>query len=225
MATAPSRSPVANPLHGVAAIPDGRSVRTPDQWCEPDVIERLITLYEPVTERPVAPTEALVDAATGLPGRLLFQDRLGQALELADRYGHIVALLLLELDNEPTLVGSADAGRDNISISAVARRLRTRMRRSDTVARIGSDTLAIILPDIRCGHNATAVARKLLALLAEGLAADGPRRAVSTAIGISLYPIDGGDCDAIVAAAMAAAGHARRLGAPGYQFYKHLHVV
>ncbi len=131
---------------------------------------------------------AHTDMLTGLPNRLLMDDRLQQAVHLAKRAGGQLALLYLDLDlfkpvndNYGHLVG------DELLCQA-ARRMADCVRASDTVARIGGDEFEVLLPEIGEVADASRVAEKLRAALAQPFEVQGIALHISASIGIALYP-------------------------------------
>jgi len=154
------------------------------------------------------------DSLTGLPNRLLFNDRLGHAISLARRDSRQFALLYLDLDGfKPVNDVLGHAVGDEL-LQAVGTRILLQVRESDTVARIGGDEFTVLLYDIAGREVAEIVARKVTAALCAPFELGGEKRSVSigTSIGIALYPADARDADALVKAADAAmysAKHAR----------------
>ncbi len=154
------------------------------------------------------------DSLTGLPNRLLFNDRLSQAISLAKRDSRQFALLYLDLDRfKPVNDGLGHAVGDEL-LQAVAERIRRSVRESDTVARVGGDEFTVILPDIAGRGEAEIVAKKIVAALAANFRLGGETHSVDigASIGIALYPRDARDADALVKAADAAMYRAKQLG-------------
>ena len=154
------------------------------------------------------------DSLTGLPNRLLFNDRLNQAISLAKRDSRHFALLYLDLDRFKPVNDKLGHTAGDELLQAVAARIRREVRESDTVARVGGDEFAVILPDIARREEAETVARKIIAALAAPfrLGSQGPSVDIGTSIGIALYPADGRDADALVKAADAAMYRAKQAG-------------
>jgi diguanylate cyclase (GGDEF)-like protein len=154
------------------------------------------------------------DSLTGLPNRLLFNDRLNQAISLAKRDSRQFALLYLDLDKfKPVNDTLGHTAGDELLKSAAARILH-QIRESDTVARVGGDEFTVILPAIARREDAETVAKKIIAALATPFQLGRQMQSVDigTSIGIALYPADAQDADALVKAADAAMYSAKQAG-------------
>ena len=140
------------------------------------------------------------DSLTALPNRRLLDDRLQQALHLAQRRDKGVALVLIEL--------AAFAGVDQATLREAAQRLGSGLRKADTLARCGASEFAIVLTDVRGEPECRLVVERLVRALD-----------MDAAIGISLFPADAGDSAALMRNANAARERARQLGSRHYRFY------
>jgi diguanylate cyclase (GGDEF)-like protein/PAS domain S-box-containing protein len=143
------------------------------------------------------------DSLTGLPNRLLFSDRLQQAIDRARRGSQQFALLYLDLDSfKPVNDTHGHAIGDEL-LKEVAARIRGQVRQSDTVARLGGDEFSVILPDLGQRQQAEAVAAKIMDAVAAPfeLGAQKLFAWIGTSVGIAIYPADGGDADALVKSA------------------------
>ncbi len=146
------------------------------------------------------------DSLTGLPNRLLFNDRLSQAISLARRDSGQFALLYLDLNKfKPVNDRFGHAAGDEL-LRSVAGRIRQQIRESDTLARIGGDEFTVILSEVSGRDDAEIVARKIDAALVLPFRLSGVESevAIGVSIGIAVYPSDGQDADALVKAADAA---------------------
>lgn len=163
--------------------------------------------------------QALYDALTGLPNRRLLVDRLSQALARAKRDGSRVALLYLDLDGfKPVNDMFGHAAGDRVLVE-VARRLRSRVRESDTVARMGGDEFTLLMHHAAEEEHAEMVARTLLKSLNEPMEIQNRTVTITASIGIGLFPDDSADCDALLDHADCAMYAAKRRGANNIQFY------
>jgi len=154
------------------------------------------------------------DSLTGLPNRLLFNDRLNQAISLAKRDSRQFALLYLDLDRFKPVNDTLGHTAGDALLQAAAARIRHQVRESDTVARVGGDEFTVILPDIAGREEAETVARKIIAALAAPFQLGSQKQSVDigTSIGIALYPADAPDADALVTAADGAMYSAKQAG-------------
>ena len=159
------------------------------------------------------------DALTGLPNRTLFQDRVSQAIAQAHRSGSQVATLFVDLDRFKDINDSLGHETGDRLLRLAGGRLQACLREGDTVARLGGDEFVISLPAITDSNDAMLVAGKILEALREPFLVDGHELHVSGSIGISLYPADGENTEALMRAADTAMYHAKERGRDNYQFF------
>ena len=154
------------------------------------------------------------DSLTGLPNRLLFVDRLQQAISFAKRDARQFALLYLDLDKFKPVNDSLGHAAGDEMLRAVADRIRGQVRESDTVARVGGDEFTVILPDIAKRDEAEIVARKIIAALGAPfrIGQNACSVEIGSSIGIAIYPADGRDTDTLVSSADAAMYSAKQAG-------------
>jgi diguanylate cyclase (GGDEF)-like protein/PAS domain S-box-containing protein len=159
------------------------------------------------------------DALTGLPNRLLFRDRLEQALAAARRTGESVALLFVDLDRFKLINDTLGHDAGDLLLQAVAQRLVGCLREEDTVARMGGDEFVVIQKGVCHPDDAALLATRMLTEINRPLSLAGHEIVVSLSIGISLYPLDGGDTSALLKNADAAMYRAKEKGRNCYQYY------
>ena len=135
--------------------------------------------------------DARHDALTGLPNRSVAEDRLEQALARAARRQKLFAVLCIDLDGFKVINDSLGHHAGDELLQAVATRLRSRVRHSDTVARIGGDEFLAIIEDCSGDSAAQSVAESLIAALQDPVLIEGQTLAISGSIGIAMYPADG----------------------------------
>ena len=172
-----------------------------------------------VTER-LRHTEAVAhmayhDQLTGLPNRALLQEHLEIALARADRDGHELALLFLDLDNFKVVNDSLGHAAGDQLLQLVAERLLTITRASDLLARHGGDELLLLITDIEGGsaeEAAESVAGKILQSLAEPFDIGGTRFEISASVGVAVFPHDGRSVSALLRTADAAMYQAKAAG-------------
>jgi diguanylate cyclase (GGDEF)-like protein/PAS domain S-box-containing protein len=134
--------------------------------------------------------QAQHDYLTGLPNRVLFEERLERAVASAHRYGRQLAVLFLDLDGFKLVndTWGHDAG-DHV-LKQVAKRLPTGLRNSDTLARFGGDEFVVLATEINHPEDAGEVARSLLDSLAGPYEVMGHQVPLRASIGISVFPLD-----------------------------------
>ncbi len=159
------------------------------------------------------------DPLTSLPNRLLFDDRLTQAVERARRNPQEFALMLLDLDRFKLVNESLGMAKGDQLLREVARRLVLVLRRSDTVARLGGDEFLLLLPGCRGAESAAKVAQKILDVMRQPFAIDGQELTATASLGIALFPHDGGDAETLIRNADTALYRTKEQGRNSYQFY------
>ncbi len=160
------------------------------------------------------------DFLTGLPNRLLLNERCSQAIGQANRHKKQVGLLFLDLDFFKRINDSLGHAIGDLLLQSVADRLVAGVRTTDTVCRQGGDEFVILLAEIEQPRDATYVAEKLLAAFTSPHRIDGHELYVSLSIGISIYPDDGDSADSVMQNADTAMFHAKADGRNKYQFYR-----
>lgn len=146
------------------------------------------------------------DNLTGLPNRLLFNDRLAQTISLAKRDTRRFALLYLDLDKFKPVNDTLGHSAGDEVLRNAARRIREQVRESDTVARVGGDEFTVILRDINSRENVVPVAEKIIEALAQPfrLALQQQSVNIGTSVGIAIYPDDAQDHETLIKLADAA---------------------
>ena len=160
------------------------------------------------------------DPLTSLPNRVLFHDRMQHALERAQRYGHRVGVLLLDLDGFKTINDSLGHPVGDQLLQLVAARLGTCVRVEDTVARLGGDEFAVILSELGDGADAVEVIRRILAAIQVPFEMAGGTGMVTTSIGVAVFPDDGPNVTELIRNADAAMYEAKGAGRNTYRFYQ-----
>jgi diguanylate cyclase (GGDEF)-like protein/PAS domain S-box-containing protein len=162
---------------------------------------------------------AFHDALTGLPNRRLFNDRLHQAVVSRQRRNGGFALMLLDLDRFKTVNDSLGHDTGDALLKAVGERLLSCTRAGDTLARMGGDEFALLVLDIDHPEDVAHLARKLTSVLEEPFQLYGHEIFATTSIGITMFPTDAGDADALVKNADIALYRAKDLGRDNFQFF------
>ncbi|WP_334189187.1 two-component system response regulator [Noviherbaspirillum sp.] len=159
------------------------------------------------------------DALTGLPNRVLLQDRLVQAIAHAYRKKSQVAVLFLDLDYFKHVNDSLGHQMGDRLLKAVADRLQECLREGDSLSRLGGDEFVLCLTMLAGSIDAASVAKKVQDELNRPFTIDGNLMHVSASIGISLYPDDGKTAEALMSAADTAMCQAKKIGRRNYQFF------
>ncbi|MEK7437621.1 MAG: sensor domain-containing diguanylate cyclase [Pseudomonadota bacterium] len=155
------------------------------------------------------------DNLTGLPNRMLFFDRLGQAINLAQRNRYEFALLYLDLDRFKSVNDTRGHDAGDAVLKAAAGRIQAQVRESDTVARIGGDEFAVILPKIAGPQDAATVAGKIIDALCASFPAGDAEHGnidIGASAGIAIFPKDGADMEALFRAADSAMYKSKQAG-------------
>ena len=158
------------------------------------------------------------DMLTGLPNRLLFEDRFEQAIELSRRQHQQCLLLFIDLDSFKVVNDTLGHIMGDELLRVVAGRLRGTLRAADTIARLGGDEFVIVAGGTGPQY-AGELAEKILHALAEPVPLGGDAVTVSASIGIAVFPDHGGDRHELTRAADIAMYSAKAAGRNGYQFY------
>jgi len=170
---------------------------------------------------------AYYDNLTNLPNRQSFQEHLRAALAHAARHRRKVALLFLDLDHFKRINDTLGHALGDRLLQAVAARLVGSVRKArnstseieDVVARLGGDEFIVTLQDVESPEEITRVAARLLAAVSEPIRLDQHEIAVTASLGISVYPQDGEDAEALLKNADAAMYQAKEAGRDSYFFY------
>ena len=152
----------------------------------------------------------MVDIATGIPNRELFNDRLVQALGLARRYDWILAVMFIDLDGFKHINDTYGHVIGDKVLQILAQRLDEQVRIEDAVCRYGGDEFLYLLVNPRTIKNVRRIARSIFERISETLTVDGLALTVAPSIGIAVYPDHGGTGPELVANADAAMYPAKR---------------
>jgi len=138
------------------------------------------------------------DFLTGLPNRMLLQDRLTVALATAKRNRTKLAVMMLDLDRFKVVNDTFGHTMGDKVLRIASERLEALVRKSDTVARVGGDEFLVLLPKIAHVEDAIKVARKILGVFRKPFVLNDHRIRITTSVGIAVYPNDGDDSEALM---------------------------
>ena len=195
----------------------------------------IVGIAQDITDRKQSEREihrlAYFDSLTGLPNRVLFKDRVEQALLHARRYRTTLALLFLDLDRFKVINDTLGHNVGDLLLKSVADRLAESVRHSDSVsrsvnpeenhslARLGGDEFTVLLTNLCDIQDAGMVARRIVEVMAMPFSIEGREIYVTVSVGIAIFPVDGDSVDVLLKNADIAMYHAKDEGRNNFQFY------
>ena len=159
------------------------------------------------------------DGLTGLPNRVLFFDRLKQTLAQTARRGGLTAVMFIDLDRFKVVNDTLGHATGDDLLRHVAQRLAGCVRVGDTVCRFSGDEFVLIVQDLTDAEDARLIAQKVLQAFSDPFRLLGHEIFVSTSVGISMYPTDSDDGEALLKNADTAMYRAKEAGRANFQFY------
>jgi diguanylate cyclase (GGDEF)-like protein len=190
-----------------------------EQYAEVDRTTQAQTAGRGYEENPNNPPVATIDVVTGLPNRLCFQDRLGQAIRHGARNAETFAVLFIDLDDFKKVNDTMGHSTGDDLLREVAVRLCSCVRNSDTVARLGGDEFTVVLLDLKAPELIARVAEKIITSLREPFPINGRDFHLGASIGIAVYPDDGENAEMLVRNADTAMYEIKKSSKNGYCFY------
>ncbi len=176
-----------------------------------------------ITDRKLAEDKlaymATHDPLTGLPNRVLFNDRFTLALAHAQRDQKKMAVMLLDLDRFKDVNDSLGHKVGDLLLQNVSERLTGLLRKGDTIARMGGDEFLFLLPEIVWAEDAATVALKVLETFREPFLLEANELNITTSVGVAMYPDDGEDIDELLKNVDIAMYHAKEKGRNNFQWY------
>lgn len=184
---------------------------------------RMIGTHTDITDRKNA--EALVrqhayfDPLTGLPNRRMLRDRLEQEIKRSRRDGRQLAILFIDLDHFKEVNDTLGHDNGDLLLVEAARRLRQCVRECDTVARMGGDEFTVLLTELTPGTGLEGLLHKLLHSIAQVFQLGQEQVFVSASVGVTLYPADGTEVEALYKNADQALYVAKGAGRNRFSFF------
>jgi diguanylate cyclase (GGDEF)-like protein len=211
-------------IEGIAEFVDSRffQYRSLPQLHDGKVIGRVWCLLEVTQQKKnemMIEHQAYHDALTGLPNRLLLVDRLQHALNLAKREKILLAVIFIDLDNFKKVNDSEGHEAGDELLKQVVERIQSRLRRQDTLARLGGDEFIILLEHIKDNDSIDILSKEILEILATPFKINRRQFFISSSMGISIYPRDDAQPEALIRKADMAMYHAKNLGKNNVQYY------
>ncbi|HKQ30353.1 MAG TPA: PAS domain S-box protein, partial [Burkholderiales bacterium] len=159
------------------------------------------------------------DNLTGLPNRAMFSELLNLGIEMGRRYKRQFALLFIDLDRFKNINDTFGHEAGDLLLKEMSRRLVSTLRASDVVARLGGDEFVVLVQEVTEEQQVARIARKVLATLIRPMVLLGQECRVTASIGISVYPKDAEDEQALMKNADIAMYRAKEEGKNNFQFY------
>jgi diguanylate cyclase (GGDEF)-like protein/PAS domain S-box-containing protein len=182
-----------------------------------------VAVFSDITQQKAAQQKiehmAHYDQLTGLPNRMLLQDRFERAVAYARREREKLALLFVDLDNFKYINDVFGHAMGDRVLRIVAHRLRDWLRVTDVLSRHGGDEFVVILTGIKDPGAVALAAEKIVQLMREPIEVDGKVFHIGASVGISLYPSDAEDFDALLSQADMAMYHSKATGRDAYHFF------
>ena len=179
-------------------------------------VAAIIINYRDITQRKATEKQleyqSYYDALTGLPNRLLFRDRVVNAIAHAQQQRNSLAVMYLDLDHFKLVNDALGHVIADALLAEVARRLEEAVRPLDTVSRLGSDEFTILLADVGSSDAVAPIAGRILHAISRPFLIDGHEIFMTASIGASLFPTDGDDADTLFRCADSAMHRAKELG-------------
>jgi diguanylate cyclase (GGDEF)-like protein/PAS domain S-box-containing protein len=160
------------------------------------------------------------DSLTGLPNRMLLNDRLTQAIALARRHRKSLAVLYVDVDRFKQINDSLGHAIGDQLLQSIARRLLTCVRSSDTVSRRGGDEFVVLLSEVACAEDAARSADRIIAAMSRPQRIDQQDLHVTVSVGIGVYPDDGMDAETLLQNADIALLRAKAQGRGNHQLFE-----
>lgn len=160
------------------------------------------------------------DQLTGLPNRILFLDRLVQAIHKASRNGRQFAVMFIDLDKFKEINDNLGHHVGDTVLKQAALRMQSAIRDEDTISRLGGDEFTMIVEELDHPQQCLHIAEKLVALFQQPFAVDDSMVELTCSIGISMFPTDGDQAEALLHCADAAMYQAKKKGRNNYQLYE-----
>lgn len=186
-------------------------------------VTHFIALQHDITQRERATKQehymAYHDLLTGLPNRAMFNLLQQKAIAQANRTQQLMAVMFIDLDGFKPVNDTLGHRAGDQLLAAVGERLRSSIRQSDTIARVGGDEFAMLVPGLEDAETADMLARKVTVNLARPFSLRGERIQIHASVGIALFPSHGADGETLLAHADKAMYQAKLQGGNRHVFY------
>ena len=163
--------------------------------------------------------QAFHDSLTGLPNRALFLDRIEQGIRHASRENSFLAVLFMDLDHFKQINDSFGHSAGDSALISISNRLKSALRKTDTIARFGGDEFTILLSEFKKVEDINAIVSNLFDAIQQPLVINNTELFVTTSIGISVFPNDGTTAEILLRNADAAMYRTKEKGRNAFEFY------
>lgn len=160
------------------------------------------------------------DVLTGLPNRLLLDDRLQTALDRARRFHTCLGLLMVDLDGFKEVNDAFGHHVGDMLLCELGQRLTAAVRATDTVARMGGDEFIVLLPDLHVPEEAERIAAKVVEAASAPINVEAEQVEVTVSVGVATYPEEGADSESLLRCADLAMYAAKQLGKNQFQVFR-----
>lgn len=164
------------------------------------------------------------DALTGLPNRVLLNDRIDMALAHARRHKNMLGVLYIDFDGFKPINDTLGHAVGDLVLQKMSNRFLEALRSEDTVARLGGDEFVVILSDISCQADAGKLAQKLLENARQPIVVNKKNLSITLSIGVAMFPDDGDNAPTLLKRADEALYMSKNKGRDCFQFYSSANV-
>ena len=210
-----------NDVYGFFGIEAGRKTK---KWSETQldffkIISNILAdAFERIQQEKEITQMAYYDYLTKLPNRILFKDRTMQAINLAERTLKTFAIVFLDIDDFKTVNDTVGHDGGDALLMLVSERLRSHLRKSDTLSRFGGDELVILLNNLSSVDDIEIIMEKLLNVFNKPFNLDDQEFFITASAGVAVYPYDGTDADTLIKNADIAMYKSKEQGKNRYMF-------
>lgn len=184
-----------------------------------DITDRKNVELELRHQKEILDYQAHYDGLTGLPNRVLLQDRIKQIATKAQRTDKKFALLFIDLDRFKHINDSLGHTMGDLVLKEIAKRLQDTLRAEDTIVRLGGDEFIVLIEDLAHVHDASQLAKKIIETITQPLTIEQHSLYITASIGICFYPEDTSDATQLITYADTAMYKAKNEGRNTFQFY------
>ena len=215
--------PFSKAKHNSLKLKNGKILECYSQTQQLPAQAGQVLSFRDVTARERAQTiirhQAFHDSLTNLPNRTLFDRELAKVLKSARRNDKMLAVMFLDLDRFKTINDTLGHATGDLLLKKVVERVKGCIREKDLIARWGGDEFTLLLPEINCREDASAIAQRIIEVLKPSFNLQNRYLHISSSMGIAVFPEDGKDAETLLKNADAALYWVKEKGRNNYQHY------